>query len=192
MPKESPKSSCRAPHAAPMRIIFAFIAIGSGSNARAVGTRFVYKFGRGQDWNQYRTAMNNQSMDLSEKIVLVTGGSRGMGRAIAIALADTGAHVAVNYKENKTAARGSRRGDNEIRASRDRYWRGRIDSSGNRIDGRDELKATRRNRNSGQQCRCGARTKNRRHRSRAVRRSDQCEPAFRVPRHVGGFACNAA
>jgi 3-oxoacyl-[acyl-carrier protein] reductase len=48
--------------------------------------------------------VNNQSMDLSGKIALVTGGSRGIRRAIAIALADTGAHVAVNYKENKTAA----------------------------------------------------------------------------------------
>jgi 3-oxoacyl-[acyl-carrier protein] reductase len=43
-------------------------------------------------------------MDITDKIALVTGGSRGLGRAIGIALAEAGAHVVVNYKENRTAA----------------------------------------------------------------------------------------
>ena len=41
---------------------------------------------------------------LTDKVAVVTGGSRGIGRATALALADAGAQVVVNYARSSTAA----------------------------------------------------------------------------------------
>ncbi len=43
-------------------------------------------------------------MELDGKVSLITGGSRGIGRACCIALAEAGSDVAVNYQNSKEAA----------------------------------------------------------------------------------------
>lgn len=43
-------------------------------------------------------------MDLGGKVAVVTGASRGIGRAVALAMAERGCHVVVNYAGNTSAA----------------------------------------------------------------------------------------
>ena len=43
-------------------------------------------------------------MSIKKKYALVTGSSRGIGRGIALKLAEKGANIAINYRQNETAA----------------------------------------------------------------------------------------
>ena len=44
-------------------------------------------------------------MEFKNKIALVTGASRGIGRAVAVELAQRGAFVVVNYTKSESAAK---------------------------------------------------------------------------------------
>ena len=48
--------------------------------------------------------MGNDSLQLRGRVALVTGGSRGIGRAVVERLADEGVHVVINYRSDKNAA----------------------------------------------------------------------------------------
>jgi 3-oxoacyl-[acyl-carrier protein] reductase len=48
--------------------------------------------------------MESDSFQLRGRIALVSGGSRGIGRALVNRLAEAGVHVVVNYRDNKPAA----------------------------------------------------------------------------------------
>ncbi|MGB7625325.1 MAG: SDR family NAD(P)-dependent oxidoreductase, partial [Candidatus Acidiferrum sp.] len=43
-------------------------------------------------------------MPLVNRVALITGGSRGIGRGVALRLAQEGARIAISYRSNKTAA----------------------------------------------------------------------------------------
>ena len=59
-------------------------------------------------------------MTLAGQIALVTGASRGIGRAIALSLAGAGAHIVLNYRGNQTAA------DATLTAIVEQGWRGEL------------------------------------------------------------------
>ncbi len=73
-------------------------------------------------------------MDLEGKVALVTGASRGIGRAIALVLAARGAHIGLNFFRNRTAAENTAR-EIESLGSRAVMLRGSVSDPGhiNRI-----------------------------------------------------------
>lgn len=52
-----------------------------------------------------RVIMADSQVDLTEQVSIVTGASRGIGRAIALSLGSTGLKVVVNYAHSSTAAK---------------------------------------------------------------------------------------
>src|ERR1700759_181203 len=68
---------------------------------------------------------------LKDKVVIVTGGSRGIGRAIAVASAREGADVAINYWGDNDASYGRRSAVEEVLAEIEALGRRGIGIAGN-------------------------------------------------------------
>ena len=48
--------------------------------------------------------LQNANLGLADKVAIVTGGSRGIGKAVVSMLASFGTHVVVNYMRDEAAA----------------------------------------------------------------------------------------
>ena len=93
---------------------------------------------------------NRMASDFQGKVVLITGGTRGIGRALALQLADEGALLALNYMSraadadqviSEIEARGTRAvavaaGGERIRAGRQREGEACSSSKGDGVAGR--------------------------------------------------------
>ena len=65
---------------------------------------FLLKFVRIHELQHISYTGNPKNMKFENKIALVTGASRGIGRATALAFAEEGANVVVNYEKDQTDA----------------------------------------------------------------------------------------
>jgi NAD(P)-dependent dehydrogenase (short-subunit alcohol dehydrogenase family) len=71
---------------------------------RTVPSRHLSKTREAEPTAKLSPAYNDAMKNLNNRVALVTGGSRGIGAAVAIALSRAGANLAVNFRERADAA----------------------------------------------------------------------------------------
>ena len=64
----------------------------------------VLEFRESKNAQRATAGVKKMISELKDKVALVTGGDRGIGRAIALALAENGVHVAVNFRTRQKEA----------------------------------------------------------------------------------------
>ena len=129
--------------------------------------------------------------DLSGHVALVTGGSRGIGAAIAMTLAEAGAAVAVNYRERADDAEAvvaqiKASGGRAIAVAADVSQSAAVTEMVEQV-----ARDARPDRHSRQQCRHRDRARRRRTHRRRFRPDHPGQPEIGVPLHPGGIAGDA-
>ena len=91
-------------------------AVLSPTNLRAMGPALPVISVRGRPGAQYAARVDEdyESHSIKGRKALITGASRGVGRAIAAALVDSGAEVALNYRQAEEPAGNVRRYTEDI------------------------------------------------------------------------------